>query len=86
MKVVAATPPWLMPSMHAPRTHRARTAHAPCTCTRRHAPCKHQVRLGQFERALLQGRATIVGGYLILFGLQALVLAVLVVRPILDTL
>ena len=36
--------------------------------------------------ALLQGRATIVGGYLILFGLQALVLAVLVVRPILDTL
>ena len=64
-----------MSSMHAC----ARTAHAPCTCT-------HQVRLGQFERALLQGRATIVGGYLILFGLQALVLAVLVVRPILDAL
>jgi hypothetical protein len=51
-----------------------------------HPPRTHQVRLGQFERALLQGRATIVGGYLILFGLQALVLAVLVVRPILDTL
>jgi hypothetical protein len=51
-----------------------------------HPTRTHQVRLGQFERALLQGRATIVGGYLILFGLQALVLAVLVVRPILDTL
>ena len=79
MKVVAVSPPWLMPSMHAPRTHRARTMHV-------YTPCTHQVRLGQFERALLQGRATIVGGYLILFGLQALVLAVLVVRPILDTL
>ena len=76
MKVVAVSPPWLMPSMHAPRTHHVHV----------HPPCTHQVRLGQFERALLQGRATIVGGYLILFGLQALVLAVLVVRPILDTL
>ena len=36
-----------------------------------HIPCAYQVRLEQFERALLQGRATIVGGYLILFGLQA---------------
>ena len=42
------------------------------------------MRLGQFERALLQGRATIVGGYLVLFGLQALVLAVLVVGPLLE--
>ena len=76
MKVVAASAPWLMPSMHAPCAHHVHV----------HPPCTHQVRLGQFERALLQGRATIVGGYLILFGLQALVLAVLVVRPILDTL
>eukprot|EP00908_Phaeocystis_cordata_P023102 Transcript_5530.p2 GENE.Transcript_5530~~Transcript_5530.p2 ORF type:complete len:246 (-),score=73.31 Transcript_5530:18-755(-) len=47
-------------------------------------PAPAQVRLGQFERALLQGRATIVGGYLVLFGLQALVLAVLVVGPLLE--
>ena len=47
-------------------------------------PAPAQVRLGQFERALLQGRATIVGGYLELFGLQALVLAVLVVGPLLE--
>ena len=49
-------------SMHVLLTHHTHTVHIPCT---------YQVRLEQFERALLQGRATIVGGYLILFGLQA---------------
>ena len=49
-------------SVHVLLTHHAHTVHIPCT---------YQVRLEQFERALLQGRATIVGGYLILFGLQA---------------
>ena len=42
------------------------------------------VRLADFERALLQGRATIVGGYVVLFGLQAMVLAVFVLGPLLE--
>ena len=44
------------------------------------------VRLQEFERALLQGRLTIVGGYLTLFGIQALVLAVFVLGPLVDRL
>ena len=44
------------------------------------------VRLQEFERALLQGRLTIVGGYLTLFGIQALVLAVFVLGPLVERL
>ena len=38
--------------------------------------------LDEFERSLLQGRAAIASGYVILFGLQALVLVVFVAQPL----
>ena len=47
-------------------------------------PADDVVRLGEFERALLVGRSVIVGGYLILFGLQALVLGTFVVGPLIE--
>ena len=47
-------------------------------------PSDDVVRLGEFERALLVGRSVIVGGYLILFGLQALVLGTFVVGPLIE--
>ena len=39
-----------------------------------------------FERSLLQGRAIVSCGYVILFGLQALVLALLVLQPLAELL
>ena len=36
----------------------------------------------EFETSLLQGRATIASGYVILFGLQALMLCIFVVQPL----
>ena len=47
-------------------------------------PADDVVRLGEFERALLVGRSVIVGGYLILFGLQALVLGTFVIGPLIE--
>ena len=40
--------------------------------------------IDQFEKSLLQGRASVSGGYLVLFGLQALVLLVLVIQPLVE--
>ena len=40
--------------------------------------------LDEFERALLMGRANVLLGYTTLFGLQAAVLCVFAVRPILE--
>ena len=38
--------------------------------------------LDEFERSLLAGRAGVASGYLILFGMQALALALFVVQPL----
>jgi len=40
--------------------------------------------LAEFETSLLQGRANILLGYVTLFGLQALVLSILVLKPLLE--
>lgn len=48
-------------------------------------PATGVLELGAFERSLVQGRTTILLGYTILFGLQALVLALFVVRPAVET-
>ena len=42
--------------------------------------------IDDFEQALKQGRATVVLGYTILFGIQALVATLLVLQPLLDAL
>ena len=42
------------------------------------------VALREFERSLLQGRAVVASGYVVLFGLQALVLALFVVKPLAE--
>ena len=42
--------------------------------------------LDEFSRSLVQGRAVVGSGYVILFGLQALTLALLVVKPLMELL
>jgi hypothetical protein len=42
--------------------------------------------LEEYEKSLLQGRSAIFSGYVILFGLQAMVLALLVVLPLVQAL
>jgi len=42
--------------------------------------------LAEYERSLLQARASVAVGYVVLFGLQAMVLSLLVVQPLVDAL
>lgn len=47
-------------------------------------PAEGELALSAFETSLIQGRASIFLGYAVLFGLQALVLSVLVLGPLAD--
>ena len=49
-------------------------------------PDERTFSLGEYEKNLLQGRATVAAGYATLFGLQALVAVLLILQPLLGLL
>ncbi len=53
-------------------------------CVSRWRPDAGSLDVGAFETNLLQGRATQLSGYVVLFGLQLLVIAILVVDPLMQ--
>ena len=55
-------------------------------CIKRWRPDSTTFAIDDFERELLQGRAAVVLGYTILFGVQLLVAGLLILQPLLDAL
>lgn len=55
-------------------------------CLARWRPNPATLALDDFERSLLQGRAIVACGFVVLFGMEALVLVLLVLRPLIEKL
>ena len=53
-------------------------------CFARWRPDANSFALDDFERSLLQGRAIVACGFIVLFGLEALVLFLLVLQPLVE--